>query len=606
MLSLLLYSSAHDKPIKDVAVHDISTVIDTTTEESIYGPIAFPTGNSTNAMSFTSSKHQRSLLNEIDDDCSKLLCQSWTVTLPFKVYQCQSSELINTSSMYLEVDLFSLTSNVLGGGQIARFDPAQYPVVPGTMKDNEACWNKLATDLMKVSLEKGNCALVARGSYGTSKQRVALECFRSRKYRQNATKPQSGGNYRKSSINLDARNARGGTGKSQKKRTSTHRALTENEESTCKARIVIGIDSNSFFVVGGAGNNCHEGHPPQSKEDIPSRKRYISGEATQQAKVMALHGARPGLIAAVIKENYGVSMTRRQSSSLTQHAKLASSLIGAENLEKYQHCTSDTDRVFEYLKSIDASYIALYHQNGDCNPELPRQKKQENEASSSKLIIETAGFGGDTRVTEVEETGANETNEEVMNYAVSTRGVVGAADNQTVLVALVWTTPQGKQYFQAFPEQVSVDGTHDTTKDGWELITISVQDMNGGQETVLRCWAPNNRNWFFRWLFQTAVPTLVGRRACEKTELVICDGDPQECGQLDAAIIAVFVNAIRRRCGWHIVDRAWNNHIGQNLGGRSHPKREQIKNLVQTIKNWLYSMMKDIETPKEYQVYVHQ
>jgi hypothetical protein len=92
----------------------------------------------------------------------------------------------------------------------------------------------------------------------------------------------------------------------------------------------------------------------------------------------------------------------------------------------------------------------------------------------------------------------------------------------------VWTTPQGKQYFQAFPEQLSVDRTHHTTQEEWEQITFSVQDMNGGQETVARCWAPNNQHWLFQGLFQTAFPTLVSIASCTRMRLVICDGDPQE------------------------------------------------------------------------------
>lgn len=120
------------------------------------------------------SSRSKSLLQEIDDDCSKLLCQSWEATLRFKVYQCEESEFVDTLSVYFEVDLFSLTSNILGGGQIiTQFDPTQYPLVPGTMKDKKASVDKLCTDLMKVT-KKGNCPLVNCGSYGKTKQCISL------------------------------------------------------------------------------------------------------------------------------------------------------------------------------------------------------------------------------------------------------------------------------------------------------------------------------------------------------------------------------------------------------------------------------------------------
>jgi hypothetical protein len=179
---------------------------------------------------------------------------------------------------------------------------------------------------------------------------------------------------------------------------------------------------------------------------------------------------------------------------------------------------------------------------------------------------------------------------------------MGANDNQTVLVALVWTTPQGKRYFQAFPEQASVDGTHKTTKEEWELITLSIQDMNGGQETVIWCWAPNNRSWLYRWLFQAAIPTLVTKKTCSELHLIICNGDPQECSQLDSAIHLVFVNAKCCRCGWHIVEKGLTNHVGRCLGGKNHKNRKAIDNLIWEIKNWLYSMMKEIKNVEEYKV----
>jgi hypothetical protein len=83
-------------------------------------------------------------------------------------------------------------------------------------------------------------------------------------------------------------------------------------------------------------------------------------------------------------------------------------------------------------------------------------------------------------------------------------------------------------------------------------------------------------------------------------ELIICDGDPQECSQLDSAIQLVFVNTKHRRCGWHITEKGFTNHVGQCLGGKNHQNRKAIDNLIREIKNWLYSMMKEIEDIEEY------
>lgn len=550
----------------------------------------------------------RSLLQEIDNDIECIRNCSWTASLEFPAYQCSPMEPLPPLNAYQMVDLFELTRPIhgIGGMGVARFDPSVYPVIPGGMQQNRNMWAKLSSDIISRSQKTGKSALISNGSHG--KDRKALVCYRYKKYQENNRQQKGNGELRSYSINGDKRNARKVNGKSQKKQTSTSKPVIENNDVTCKAKLVIGIDLYSFFLVLGNGNNIHSGHPPLGADEMPTRARTVPEQAITAAKRMANRGARPGYIAGMLKDTFNLELTRRQVSRVTEMAKLANDLIGTENLEKYKHCMSDTDRVFEYLDSIGASYVALYHQTGDCDPEKPRGKKKQKtdgydaSPAGDKLIVESVDSGGNATVHQVKETGENEKNGDVMKYAVDTRDVIGAERDQTVLVALVWMTPKGKQYFQAFPEQMSVDGTHKTTKEEWELITFSIQDMNGGQETVMRCWAPNNRSWLYRWLFQTAVPALVGKAACEKTQLIICDGDPQECGQLDAAIKIVFINAVRRRCGWHIVDRGWNNHIGQNLGGRSHARRTEINNLVRTIKNWLYSMMKDIETPEEYKM----
>jgi hypothetical protein len=97
----------------------------------------------------------------------------------------------------------------------------------------------------------------------------------------------------------------------------------------------------------------------------------------------------------------------------------------------------------------------------------------------------------------------------------------------------------------------------------------------------------------FKWLFQTALPALFGKEACEGIRLVITDGDSQEFTQLDVAIVTKITNAIRRRCGWHIENRGWkrNVHI---------PKSDAAKKEAGIVKAWLYSLMKDVETIEEY------
>ncbi|KAG7372657.1 MULE transposase domain containing protein [Nitzschia inconspicua] len=154
--------------------------------------------------------------------------------------------------------------------------------------------------------------------------------------------------------------------------------------------------------------------------------------------------------------------------------------------------------------------------------------------------------------------------------------------------------PIGKRCLQAFPELLFSDATHKTNQENRPLITFGVKDAEGRVQVVIWAWAPNERAWMFRWLFQTAVPAIIGKATCERIRLVLTDGDSQKLTQLDAAISSVFTKCVRRRCGWHIIHQGWKQHVGSV--GRS----EEAKEIAKRIRSWLYSFMKSVETLDEY------
>jgi hypothetical protein len=133
---------------------------------------------------------------------------------------------------------------------------------------------------------------------------------------------------------------------------------------------------------------------------------------------------------------------------------------------------------------------------------------------------------------------------------------VGARHDQDILIACKWVLPDGRRYFQAFPEVVCICGTHETNKEA--LLTLSVKDSAGNVMDVVRCSAQNERSWLFCWLFQEALPVLLGAQTfLQLVKLVMTDGDSQEMTQVDYAIATYFVNAVCSCCGWHLVHQGW-------------------------------------------------
>ena len=105
-----------------------------------------------------------------------------------------------------------------------------------------------------------------------------------------------------------------------------------------------------------------------------------------------------------------------------------------------------------------------------------------------------------------------------------------------------------------------LDCTHGTNKEKRELCTATAKDCNNNVFAISRCALPNARNMIFQWLFSTFYKVHFPQELSDRVRLIICDGDQNECSQIDIAIrTGVFPNAMRSRCIWHVVDRGWNS-----------------------------------------------
>jgi hypothetical protein len=178
-------------------------------------------------------------------------------------------------------------------------------------------------------------------------------------------------------------------------------------------------------------------------------------------------------------------------------------------------------------------------------------------------------------------------------YAQKSRHAVGARDDQNILIACCWVFPDGRRLFQAFPEVVCIDGTHETNNESRPLLTLSVKDSDGNVTVVVRCFAPNERSWLIRWLFQKALPVLKGAQALQLVKLVMTDGDSQEMSQVDYAICSLW--------GWHLAHQGWRQQC-RGLGFWKR-KRDVARSQVRVIDNRLYSWMRQwVHSREEYKV----
>lgn len=554
---------------------------------------------------------QLSLFESIDNEIDTYCQREWSALLPFHGFRCSPSDNdvppAGHSCYKDNVDLFEDVRNVLLKNIIIRFDPGTYPIDGGW--DKRSGGQKLITALCIASQKSGGCDLKCNGGTRKGGRKKCIYCPKHRQYDSlsiarkavKAGTPQPVGPVRSTTYHCDRTNTRGKFGKSMKRRTVTNRPLFADK--TCKVHLILEYDCETYFFRCGVGQGTHTNHMRMDAAEMSIRSKFSDEKMVDYQKELAIANIQPGKTAAAVNAKFGIRLTRRQVAYHQGFAKLASSLTDATEVEEASTLSSDLDVLISILKKKGASFCALYHRSKEASEsELPKLKKPTTSERASPevdmIFTETGSAVAEETLCEIVRDDSGVLGDDMMQYARESRVSVNADDNQDVLLAIVWVLPHGKQLFRAYSEVMFIDGTHKTNKENRPLITMAVKDCFGKMQIVLRAFVPNERAWLFRWLFQVATPSLLGTAACESVQLQITDGDSQETSQLDQALKTVFKNSKRRRCGWHIIEKGWERNVS-GLG-----RTREAKHVESVVKQWIYSLMKDIETAVEYRMYV--
>ena len=276
-------------------------------------------------------------------------------------------------------------------------------------------------------------------------------------------------------------------------------------------------------------NHASRGGGGPSSETT-TRARFVNEDIKVFQKQLAISNVGAGKTAAAVNTTFGLQLTRRQVAYHQGLAAIAMDLQDAMDLEQNgRGSRSDLDILIDLLKTKGASYCALYHSKEGSTFELPNKPSKKQPFPKNKVVDKnkkdnnnknlqigcSTSLANDHTATDMIPAGkeclwTEIGGDDMMKYARESRRAVKATDNQDVLIALVWVLPEGKRLFQAFPEVMYIDGTHNTNNEKRPLITIGIRNSNGNVPIVLRAFVPNERAWLFRWLFQDAIPSLLG------------------------------------------------------------------------------------------------
>jgi hypothetical protein len=176
----------------------------------------------------------------------------------------------------------------------------------------------------------------------------------------------------------------------------------------------------------------------------------------------------------------------------------------------------------------------------------------ENELSTISNNYEV-----DTNVTEVQGSLGTEKSSVIHNIAADWIRKEKNSPKSKVrndLLCIAWMTLDMAKLLSAYCYSLCIDATHKTVKvDGLCLLTVTARDSFGRTVVVLRIWIPNQQKWIFRYVLFTVIPNMIGKQYCTRVNTFCTDGDPQMISIIDESMRFLYTRAVRRRCGWHIV-----------------------------------------------------
>lgn len=133
--------------------------------------------------------------------------------------------------------------------------------------------------------------------------------------------------------------------------------------------------------------------------------------------------------------------------------------------------------------------------------------------------------------------------------------VISDEAGKRILSAVAWAHPQELETAQLFGEVLVVDdvfGTNSRKRPFFDCITV---DGNGRNVLVVETLLLNETRNSFLWVFQEAIPEILGRPFCARVNVIIADGDIWQKEVILSQIGegSVFPSARFRTCAWHLV-----------------------------------------------------
>jgi hypothetical protein len=238
-------------------------------------------------------------------------------------------------------------------------------------------------------------------------------------------------------------------------------------------------------------------------------------------------------------------------------------------------------------------YLALIH---DPNTELIRVKKTRarsrkppkgTKKGAQHLTLLTKVNGKKPSTKHVPCT-VNVTDEDLVKSAMK------LDDSDAMLLFVDWGSDEDLRYITMFPEVLSIDTTYGMNREKRPLLVFAGTDNNRKKITALRAFLPSECEWVFRYVFEIAIPSLIGEATVERIYQINTDGERQIYNPLTKCIVdksSPWFDCIYVLCNYHMIDKLFSTKVKITDSNRM---------LVEYCKKWVKTWCFDLEKKEEY------
>lgn len=519
------------------------------------------------------------VLQTVIDKTTKFL-ENRKTPLLFTLYEVDGTEV-------KDCDIFTYSSNITNSSNTygkdfnLYFSKESFPIEKGWKGEG---WKKLWLHVKTVAGKNGVRLIIKRTK---PKQNLSIiGCQKSKVTTSKRKENLSDVVFRKFSKSHNAMNNRGPKGKRLSRKSKIDRA--SSKECVCGFYFKIGLNDKGFHVKPKTSCNTHSGHIVLSNNEkayIPTH--CIPVDTQDLGEKMSSSGLRTDSVGAVLFNDTGTTMDRN---ALRYHTKTKIFSFSGNKKKLYS-----TDNIFEMIEQKKLPYITLTSNYVDSSENLNLISNKDGfyEEGEKKDSTATYSIVND-----------EEGVDDAIDYIRNKWKVLKLRKDQCLLVAFVWTTPFQKKLFDANPEVIFMDTTKDTNNEKRPLLTMTGRRASTGKMFhILHAFLPHECGWIFDWILQEVMTSLFKKETLLKTKIIFSDGDSQEIDAIEDGIELIFKNAIRGRCGWHIIDRGWLRRGPSYPPRENKEERKKFQQQEAILKKWFYSWCKPTcETVGEFKI----